>query len=78
MKIGFVSLGCPKNLVDSEKMLGLPVTSTSVWPGAAHSSYRFDVISAATCTAQGLPSTCAVANVTRDVSPLSIQLDPMD
>ena len=23
MKIGFVSLGCPKNLVDSEVMLGL-------------------------------------------------------
>ena len=22
-KIGFVSLGCPKNLVDSERMLGL-------------------------------------------------------
>ena len=23
MKIGFVSLGCPKNLVDSEVMMGL-------------------------------------------------------
>ena len=23
MKVGFVSLGCPKNLVDSEVMLGL-------------------------------------------------------
>ncbi len=23
MKIGFVSLGCPKNLVDSEVMLGM-------------------------------------------------------
>ena len=23
LKVGFVSLGCPKNLVDSERMLGL-------------------------------------------------------
>ncbi|MEA2165430.1 MAG: hypothetical protein QOK37_3557 [Thermoanaerobaculia bacterium] len=45
-----------------------PVTSTSVWPGTAHSSWRFDVVSASTCTAQGLPANCAVANVTRDVA----------
>jgi ribosomal protein S12 methylthiotransferase len=30
MKIGMVSLGCPKNLVDSEVMLGSPSRAASV------------------------------------------------
>ncbi|HEV7426354.1 MAG TPA: carboxypeptidase regulatory-like domain-containing protein [Thermoanaerobaculia bacterium] len=45
-----------------------PVTSTTVWPGAAHSSWRFDAFSAATCTAQTGNANCGEARVTRDVA----------
>jgi TonB-dependent receptor-like protein len=43
-----------------------PVDSFSSWPGPSHGTWRFDVVSAATCTGAGLPSNCAVANVPRD------------
>jgi len=44
-----------------------PVHSTSVYPGPAHGWWDFASLSA-TCTAQGLPSTCGVANLSRDVN----------
>ncbi len=44
MKIGLISLGCPKNLVDSEVMLGLAELAghelTSSAPGQASASSR--------------------------------------
>jgi hypothetical protein len=45
-----------------------PVTSTTVWPGTAHSSWRFDAFSAGTCTAQTGNANCGEARVTRDVA----------
>jgi hypothetical protein len=44
-----------------------PVHSTSVYPGPAHGWWDYSGI-AATCTAQGLPANCGVANLSRDVN----------
>ena len=44
-----------------------PVHSTSVYPGPAHGWWDYSGL-AATCTAQGLPATCGVANLSRDVN----------
>jgi hypothetical protein len=44
-----------------------PVNSTTVYPGPAHGYWSF-AGGTAICTVQGLPTTCGVATVTRDVS----------
>ena len=46
MKIGFVSLGCPKNLVDGEVMLGLAREAGHEITASAHGA---DVIVVNTC-----------------------------
>jgi len=45
-----------------------PVTSTTVWPGTAHASWRFDTFSPATCITQTGSANCGEARVTRDVA----------
>ena len=40
-KVGFISLGCPKNLVDSERMLGLLQLDGYQLVSAPDGSYRF-------------------------------------
>lgn len=47
LKVGFVSLGCPKNLVDSEVMMGLLSTSGAQITPRAHEA---DVIVVNTCS----------------------------
>src|SRR5262249_5367117 len=47
MKIGFVSLGCPKNLVDSEVMMGLLAARGHELTPQAHEA---DVLVVNTCT----------------------------
>src|SRR5262245_46966998 len=46
MKIGLISLGCPKNLVDSEVMLGLAQQAGHEWTQDAASA---DVLVVNTC-----------------------------
>ena len=47
LKVGFVSLGCPKNLVDSEVMMGMLQTSGAQITAKAEDA---DVIVVNTCS----------------------------
>ena len=47
LKVGFVSLGCPKNLVDSEVMMGLLARAGAELTGRAEDA---DVIVVNTCS----------------------------